>query len=210
MSQHVGPDARRRRARQAELDTRPTCHDAPTRHGHASSPRRSGVCGKQVAMRTCIKSTFVLRASTAGKRALPRYRRPGPTCTHIHHHTATREQRSRRRRRRRKRSARRPCACRRSARRPCRAGSRAGGTCAGPWGTRKDATRGRRRMAAAAAVVGQPRALEAAAAPLARPAAGARARISKRMLWHASTLRAGSKERAGGSVTRVTSSEQAI
>ena len=54
------------------------------------------------------------------------------------------------------------------------------------------------------------RSLVAAAAPLARPAAGARARISKRMVWHASSLQAGSKERAGGSVTRVESCRNAV
>ena len=47
------------------------------------------------------------------------------------------------------------------------------------------------------------RPFEAAAAASARPAGGARARKTKRLAWDASTLRAGSEERAGGSVGRV-------
>ena len=96
---------------------------------------------------------------------------------------------------RRQSSARRPCACRHVVRCPCRAGSRARGTCQGPRGQRRT-SRGRRRVAAATAVVGKMRSLVAAAAPLARPAAGARARNSMRMMWHTSSQRAGSEQRA--------------
>jgi hypothetical protein len=97
-----------------------------------------------------------------------------PTTTHTHHYStraAKRWRRARRRRQRRERCARRPCACCRVARRPCRAGSRAGGTCQVARGARRT-TRGRRRVAAAAAGVGEPRPLEAAAAASARPAGG--------------------------------------
>ena len=101
----------------------------------------SGVCDRRVATKTCIQSTFILRALPAEKRALPLYRyRPH---AHTHHHTShaasiARRRARRRRRRRRQRSARRPCACRQVVRRPCRAGSRAGGTCGGGAGRARD------------------------------------------------------------------------
>ena len=58
--------------------------------------------------------------------------------------------------------------------------------------------RGRRRTTTATAAVVKPTSLEAAATPSARPAAGACARISTRMVWGASILRATNEERAVG------------
>ena len=155
--------------------------------------------------RVCAAGESPRRRVSKARSFYARARRKNVHCrftdTDQHAHTSPREprgersRRSRRRRRRHERSARRPCACRRVAIRPCRTGTRAGGTCEGPRGTRRPG-RGRCREAAAAAGVGGPKSLEAAATPSARPAAGARAQDSKRMIWHTSSLGAGSGERA--------------
>ena len=49
---------------------------------------RSGVCDRRVATKTCIQSTFILRALPAEKRAHVRYR--FTDTDHMHTHTTTR------------------------------------------------------------------------------------------------------------------------
>ena len=124
-----------------------------------------------------------------------------PTSTHtqpLKSRAAKRTRRARRRRRRRERSARRPCACCRVARRPCRAGSRAGGTCEGPRGGRTT-TRGRRRLAAAAAGVGEPRPLERAVTRQTSAATGAGGCVCEQGSRDAFSLSgAGTRALAGG------------
>ena len=115
-----------------------------------------------------------------------------------------RRRRARRRRQRRQSRSRRTRGCRQVVRRLCGAGSRARGTCRGSAGTKRTNRSGCRGAAATPhAGVVEPTRLEAAATPSARPPAGARARISSRVLWGASILRAGNEERAGRSVRRV-------
>ena len=129
---------------------------------------------------------------------------PRLTCTDMHatiRRTTARgehRRRARRRRQRRQSRAQRTRGCRQVARRTCRAGSRAGDTCRAS-AHMQTTIRGRRRTTTATAAIIEPTRLEAMVAPAARPATGARAWISKSMIWDASTARAGSEDRAGQS-----------
>ena len=134
-----------------------------------------------------------------GKTCSTALQTPTSMRTHYHaSHAASAARRARRRRRRRQSSARRPSACRKVARRACRAGSRASTTCSREGGGKMTDPRRPTKGWPPRTVI-EPRPLEAAAAPLARPAAGARVRNSKRMIWRASSLQAGSEQRAGRS-----------